>query len=248
VIRHINIDGIDRNACCGTQLPNTTYCQALHIIPPSTPSTATKPSSNTPTKLFFTAGPRALKYLLQSSKAISLAAQSLGTAREAVVERLVKNEESRKETVGKERDLRAELARVLGEAAVDRTQGGIVWVQRGEKSTHDIDFLGQIATTFQAGDVDKGRLEAPVIVLTSGIQGSAGPTLLLVLSASNDLAKGVYERLKTALEGDAKGRVKGGGARGRYMSKIEDKWGKDDIAKVLDVIDEVSDAEVSANK
>jgi alanyl-tRNA synthetase len=72
--------------------------------------------------------------------------------------------------------------------------------------------------------------------------------LLLVLSASNDLAKGVYERLKTALEGDAKGRVKGGGARGRYMSKIEDKWGKDDIAKVLDVIDEVSDAEVSANK
>jgi hypothetical protein len=38
----------------------------------------------------------------------------------------------------------------------------------------------------------------------------------------------VFDALKAALGAEDKARVKGGGARGRYMAKVEGKWAKGD--------------------
>jgi alanyl-tRNA synthetase len=160
---------------------------------------------------------------------------------------LSKTEELRKDGASKERDLRGELSKILSGSVIDRLEvdKGVVWVKRIEKATHDFDFLGLIVGGFQTGTaeaeskVQGGKLAESVLVITSAVVGT--PTLLLVYSASNDVAKGVNERIKGVLdEGEGgKGRVKGGGARGRYMSKIEGKWSKEDGEKVQSVLEEV---------
>lgn len=233
MIRHIVIDGIDRNACCGTQVPLLSHCGFIHVIPPSTPSSATQPSSLVPTKLYFTAGPRAINYLTQASRNISLAAQAVGVGRDGLVERSAKNEEQRKDLIVRERDLRLEMAKMIAEKALAES-GGVVWIQRSEKGTHDFESLGAIANGFVSSD------EKRVIVITS-TPIAVSPSLLLIQSKDQELAKEVNEKLKAAVEGEEKGRVKGGGAKGRFMSKIEGKWRKEDVAGVERVIGAVSE-------
>ncbi|ORY22131.1 hypothetical protein BCR39DRAFT_552207, partial [Naematelia encephala] len=233
VIRVINIDSTDKNACCGTQLPSLALCQSLHVIPPATPSTATKPSSNQPTRLYFTAGPRAVGYLAKISREFSLAAQAIAVGRGDLVERVSSMNEARKETLSREKDLRGELGKVLGDQA--SLQGKVTWVTRDEKSTHDFEFLGFISSSYF------NKVPEGVIVITSSPPGVT-PVLLLVQSKDEAAAKAVYEGIKSGLE-EAKEeglkgpRVKGGGAKGRFMGKVEGKWGKADDEVVKRVLD-----------
>ncbi len=235
VIRHIVIDGIDRNACCGTQVPHLSHCGFIHVIPPSTPSTATKPSSKMPTKLYFTAGPRAIRYLNQSSRTVSLASQAIGVGRDGLVERSAKNEEQRRELISREKEVKSELAKMIGDQAVRlaEEQGGVVWLQRTEKGTHEFDFLSNIATAFSQSELAKG-----LIIITSTPTATT-QSLLLVQSKDTEIAKEFNEKLKSQLEDGEKVRVKGGGAKGRFISKIEGKWGKGEVAKVQRVVEEV---------
>ena len=232
MIRHIVIDGIDRNACCGTQVPDLSHCGFIHIIPPSTASTATKPSSSVPTKLYFTAGPRAIKYLQQASRNLSLAAQAIGVGRENLVERSAKNEEQRRDLILKEKELKSELAKEVAISAIDKVNP-VVWIQQTHKETHDFDFLSAVASQFTILEEVDG-----LIVVTSTPSGTT-PSLLLVQGRRHEVAKEFYERIRGVLEEGEKGRVKGGGAKGRYMSKIEGKWGEDDVARIECVLGEV---------
>ena len=224
VIRHINIDGIDRNACCGTQLPYLSHLAFIHVLPPSTAIDSDKPS-RTPTKLSFIAGPRGIKYLQQSSRTLSEASQVLAVSRSDLPARLAKTEELKRDTMGRERVLRTELARVIGEFAAKEDGQGVYWIHRMEKSTQDFEFLGSVANALLDSQPSPGALEAPVAIVTSASAGVT-PSLLLVISPAQDLAKKAYEALKATIEGEEKGRVKGGGARGRFMAKVEGKWGK----------------------
>ena len=243
MIRHVNIDGVDRNACCGTQVPNLTHCGFVHVIPPSTPSTATKPSSNVPTKLYFTAGPRAIKYLQDASRSVSLAAQAIGVGRNDLVERAAKNEEQRRELISREKELRGEMAKMVAERAVAESdaQNGVVWIQRSDKATHDFEFLSAITTGFvlSSPPSEAGSSGAGVIVISSTLPG-VSPSLFVIQSSEHELAKTVNDRIKSALEEGEKGRMKGGGAKGRYMSKVEGKWAKAENTKVEEVLKEVS--------
>jgi alanyl-tRNA synthetase len=146
VIRHINIDGIDRNACCGTQVPSLSHCSSIHILPPSIPSTSTTPSKS-PTRLSFTAGPRALRYLRHSSRQFSLTAQAVGCGRQDLVERATRNEELRREGADNVKGLRGELGKLVIADQVSRLDGKkIVWIKRDERTTHDFEFMGTIAS------------------------------------------------------------------------------------------------------
>lgn len=133
----------------------------------------------------------------------------------------------RKDVIVREKELRAELAKVIADNIVV-PDNGIVLVERTEKSTHDFEFMGVIAMSVPG---------AKAIVMTSVNAGS--PSLVLVQSGDADLAKKLNEAIKEGLakcEGGA-GRYKGGGAKGRYMGKVEGKWGKDEAAVVQSAVE-----------
>ncbi|WVF66628.1 hypothetical protein IAT40_001368 [Kwoniella sp. CBS 6097] len=243
VIRHINIQDTDRNACCGTQLSDLSFLSLIHVVPPST-------SSPSPTKLYFTSGPRAIRYLTESSRQLSSVAKVLGRARNEVVKTVEQSEITKKEAVDNLKSLRGEMGKLIAERAVEEAQSGsgrgVVWIKRDERSTHDFEFLGNVAAIFTGGvatDSKSSSASAPILILTSAApSGSSStltpsPTLLMVISSDNDLAKRVNEDIKAALGGPGPSRVKGGGAKGRYMSKIDGKWGKVEIGALQGVVD-----------
>ncbi|RXK39145.1 hypothetical protein M231_03650 [Tremella mesenterica] len=236
VIRHCNIEGTDRNACCGTQCPSLKHCEMIHLIPPSTPSTSSIPAL-TPTRLFFTAGPRARRYLSDASRTLSLASQAISVNRTDLVARVEKIDELRREGQTQLTAVRSELQTLVGEQAA--SQGKIAWVKRGQQATHHFDFLSGVTGTYLE------KVPDGVIVATSALQG--GMTGLVVVQSRGELAKEVFDKLKKALEGEEKGRVKGGGAKGRFMAKVEGKWGKKGDEVVQRVIDELREAQEAAS-
>ncbi|BEJ14469.1 hypothetical protein CspHIS471_0402360 [Cutaneotrichosporon sp. HIS471] len=232
VIRHCNIDGIDRNACCGTQCPDLSLIGFLHVLPPSTPHAATEPSSRVPTRLFFVAGPRAVNHLSLASRWLSQAGQVIGVSRSELVPRIQKIEANRYDTDAAAKSLKAELAGLVGGAAV---KSGVAWIHRAEKSTHDYDFMTAAATAWNAA----GAEDNAVIVFTSALPGVT-PALLMVQGKDEARSKSVFEALKVALDRadpDTGKRVKGGGARGRFMAKVDGKWGKRETEAVQGVVD-----------
>ncbi|ODN73823.1 hypothetical protein L202_07349 [Cryptococcus amylolentus CBS 6039] len=241
VIRHINIQDTDRNACCGTQSPNLALLSLFHVIPP-TPSTSKK---DTPTKLLFLSGPRAITALQESSRILSAAARIVGASRADVVQRLERSELARKETSDSLKGVRGELAKLVAEQAIrqGKESQGIAVVSREEKGTHDFEWLGLVGSTyleaFKNASLEDASFPKPLIVLVSALNPAVSlsvpsQSFLIVQSLDDALAKAVNEKIKTALEG----RVKGGGARGRYMSKIDGKWGKADNQMVEEIVDE----------
>lgn len=135
----------------------------------------------------------------------------------------------RKEVISREKDLRAELAKVIADNVVV-PESGIILLERSERSTHDFEFMGVVAMSVQG---------AKAVVMTSVNPGN--PALVLVQSGDADLAKKLNEGIKEGiakLEGGA-GRYKGGGAKGRYMGKVEGKWGKEESGVVRRVGDEM---------
>ncbi|GMK58704.1 hypothetical protein CspeluHIS016_0601460 [Cutaneotrichosporon spelunceum] len=231
VIRHCVIEGIDRNACCGTQCPDLSHVGFLHILPPSTPHAATEPSSRVPTRLYFVAGPRAVSHLALASRWLSQAGQAIGVSRAELVPRIEKIEANRYDTDAAAKSLKAELASLVGGAAA---KSGVAWVHRAEKSTHDYDFMGMAAAVWNGGAED-----GAVIVFTSALPGTS-PALLMVQGKDEARSKSVFDALQAALNGvdpDAGKRVKGGGARGRFMAKVDGKWGKRETEAVQGVVD-----------
>lgn len=220
-------------------------CTFLHVIPPSLASDSEKPSKAA-TKLFFTAGPRGLRYLAESSRQLSLTSQALGTARYNVADRAGRTEELRREAGSTNEALRKELVRILA-AEADRTAAqdkGLTWIHRDQRSTHDFEFLGNVAAALTASDGWQARSQSGgegVVVLTSAVDGVPGG-LLLVQSKDDAAAKTAKDEIAAALgvladEGAQGKRVRGGGARGRYMCKIEGKFGrreKEALVRVLD--------------
>lgn len=136
----------------------------------------------------------------------------------------------RKEASVREKDLRLELAKVLGESVEVEDPHRVVYVRRSDKSTHDFDFITAIGSSVNG---------AKVSILVSTPQG-VETSLVVVLSPENDLAKSTNEGIKIALNavgGGGGGRYKGGGAKGRYMGKVDGKWGREEdeaMGKVLE--------------
>ncbi|WWC67259.1 uncharacterized protein I206_101167 [Kwoniella pini CBS 10737] len=235
VIRHINIDRTDRNACCGTQFPSLSHVSLMHVIPPTT-------TSSSSTKLYFVAGPRAIRYLQQASRQLSAIAKIVGSGRADVIERLENNEKNRKELFDNVKDLKGELSNLIIEKSLSEDRNlnkGIIWIKReNEKSTHEFEFLGTISGSLIYTLAEEQNEDA-LIIITSTLHlsktVSEAQTLVLISSKDDKLAKGVNETLKKGL-GD---RIKGGGARGRYMSKISGKWGKNEDTVVQGLIDEL---------
>jgi alanyl-tRNA synthetase/misacylated tRNA(Ala) deacylase len=191
----------------------------------------------------------------------------VGCGRSDLVERATRNEELRREGADTVKGLRGELSKVLAasiigerqrhrQTAEDGTTTDLVWIKRDEKTTHDFEFLGSIASTVMASETvaTDGKKQA-VVLVTSTLPGKNQTHLILVQSNDQDRAKDLYEKVKAGLddlplaqEKDAAGtgagaggkRVKGGGAKGRFMGKVEGKWGKAEDGKVGEIVKAVS--------
>jgi alanyl-tRNA synthetase/misacylated tRNA(Ala) deacylase len=163
-----------------------------------------------------------------------------------VVERAEGAETQRKELSTNQTELRKEVAKWVAEKAVEEVEAGrgVIWVSRTEKATHDFDFLSTVSSIFLGSlpstqDSTGYEVPEPIIVLTS-TPPEVRPALVVVHSKDDKLAKTIKERLAEVLEevGD-RGRVRGGGAKGRYMCKVEGKWGKKEAERVGEVVNEV---------
>lgn len=218
VIRHCNITGVDRNACCGTQIPTLSLINFMHVLPPSTPADAAEPTSKVPTRLYFVAGPRAQRHLAAASRELSRAGQAVNVGRADLAERLAKIEANRFDTAEREKALRIELSRLLGQQAA--TSGGSrAKIARSAPATHDYDSLSGMS-----GAYCDARPEGVVVAYST----AASPALVVVQCKDQELAKKTFDELKVKLARDDKARVKGGGARGRFMAKVEGKWTRAD--------------------
>ena len=158
-----------------------------------------------------------------------------GVNRDLVLSRAEQNEDSRKEALDREKGLRAELIKTVTESTIARAEEQIVWLERAEKATHDFEFLSAVATGFTTGVAD---IKPPPVYIGSSALPGAQLSYLIVQSADQDRAKKINDALKEGLDGLVEGgkRVKGGGAKGRFMSKVEGKWGKKEIEKMKEII------------
>ena len=166
-----------------------------------------------------------------------MTAQAVGCGRSDVAERATRNEELRKDGADAQKGLRSELAKLVIASQLQSigTEGKkLVWIERDEKTTHDFEFMGTLASGISAS-ADKDL----VILITSTLPGKDQTQLVMVQSNNQDKAKELFEAVKSTLAADGKV-VKGGGAKGRFMGKVECKWGKAEDAKVSEVLEKVS--------
>jgi len=165
-----------------------------------------------------------------------MTAQAVGCGRQDVAERATRNEELRREGADATKGLRSELAKLVVASTMQSLgEKKVTWIKRDEKTTHDFEFLGNLASGISASSENKDI----VILLTSTLPGKDQTQLVMVQSNNQDKAKELFEAIKTVLAGDGKV-VKGGGAKGRFMGKVEGKWGKAEDLKVSEIVEKVS--------
>lgn len=164
-----------------------------------------------------------------------MTSQALLSSRTNVSERATRNEELRKEAGATNEALRKEVVKLLVDSQDENKKA--IWIHRDSKGTHDFDFLGMISN----GLISKEGSVMEVVIITSAIDGITGG-LLLVQSKDDKLAKEVKDQITAAIdalnqEGEAGKRVRGGGAKGRYMCKVEGKFGKREKEAVEGIVE-----------
>lgn len=109
-------------------------------------------------------------------------------------------------------------------------------VERKEESTHAFDFLQSLsnaAVDTLASRIKKTSAEVQYVLVLLSIPDpvwvdkthAAAGTFCQITSNPPDLAKSVGDEMKAGLDGlGVKGRVKGGGAKGKFMGKVAGEW------------------------
>ena len=226
--------------------PNLAKIGLIHVLAPTT-------ASKKPTRLFMVAGHRATRHLIAASHSLTKASVGLGCARDQVAARAEQGERARRDLARAQDRTRQELAKALGSLVkwekVESGEAGPAYrglVTRTEEATHDFEFLGNLnaAAVENITEPDSPTpsyallLHSSVVPMASNGIEEAG-SLLMIMSNPPELAKQLGDKIKTVLdsiEGQEKSRVKGGGAKGRWMGKITGKWSKADASALEKLI------------
>lgn len=183
------------------------------------------------------AGPRAMRHLVDASADLTLASISLTCGRGDVAKRIEQRVQTSSTLERQNGKIRTELARLI--------VGGIQWdevpgadgqpirkalLERSDESTHDNDFLQQLIAAVSDASASRPYLFIVTSSLPSNSPHPDQPTTLVQMASHPpELAKAAGDKLKAgldALEGGEKGRVRGGGAKGRFQGRVAGKWGK----------------------
>ncbi|KAI5481728.1 threonyl/alanyl tRNA synthetase, class II-like putative editing domain containing protein [Pseudohyphozyma bogoriensis] len=238
VIRTVEIEGIDRNPCCGTHFPSVSYLQALFILPHTTSVRGTN------ARVYFLVGPRVFSHLASSHASARESSMALSCTPAELPERVAALQLSSRDTLKREKRLREELAsflasKLLSDARVPGSDILRAVSVREEDATNSNEFLSQIAFALK-GEIDELPAPAPrhVFILACCASPSttqAGGSILIF--GTEDLVmkagKAVTAKMGT--------RVKGGG-KGRWQGKlVSGRWEPADKKAFVEILQSVQE-------
>ncbi|KZF21559.1 ThrRS/AlaRS common domain-containing protein [Xylona heveae TC161] len=199
VIRVINIEGIDRNPCCGTHLSQTSHISLILLH-----STQSVHGKNC--RLFFSAGDQAVRFATSAVSSVSSVARLLGCANDAgeVLSEATKTSQSLAELKKKEKKYLSEIAKYEGDRVRGLLQSGkSAWVYRADGG---LDFLNKVIAEV------KDVASQGVLVLASGEEKTAGPVVVIGEKTKVDETVG---KIKEAVK-----EIKGGGGGNKWQGKV----------------------------
>lgn len=208
VVRFIKIGDLDYNACCGTHLQQTSHIGLILLH-------HTQSVRGTNSRLYFTAGDRAIKLATESINglrniAVSMSSSSAPADVAAGVQRLSDQvSEARK----KEKKMLAEIAVFEGE----RIKSALQQHDRvfSHRSSDGLDFINLVS--FEVKDTAKER---GVVVLCSGEPKTPGSIVIIGKpELVEEMAASVKQVVSTA---------KGGGKGEKWQGKVTE-WQKGEI-------------------
>ncbi|KAI0774088.1 alanyl-tRNA synthetase domain-containing protein [Fomes fomentarius] len=221
VRRVVVIDGIDRNACCGTHIP-TLHNLQLFLLPHTENLSRSTTSS---VRLYFLSGPRLLTYLSSAHSLLTATAGIMSCGAPLVPERVQQVVDERKKATKRVEDLEAELAASIASelASAAPTEGGatVLHRHRADDSTNTLGFLSAITTAFANKVGEKGGAPAPYLLVLSSspsAQSSSSTSVVLIFGSDDKKVKEVGDILKEKLN------VKGGGKGTRWSGKFTGVW------------------------
>ncbi|WP_026826859.1 alanyl-tRNA editing protein [Exiguobacterium marinum] len=209
MIRIVEIEGIDYNACGGTHVGTTGQLGTIHV-------TAMKKVRGN-IRLTYVAGDRALKATQQAREALRSIHHTFSTTNESVAERVIEEHTIRLEREKEIKTLEERIAKAKVEAVLKEDNYVALHVGRTEAETLTTAIVERIAAT--------GRI---------AVGANYGTQKLFVMhDGTHDIAVGKF--LKTALQEMQIGR--GGGnhkqAQARFTSVSELERGMEEIVKRL---------------
>ncbi|PVZ97412.1 hypothetical protein BB558_004988 [Smittium angustum] len=206
VIRHIVIEGIDRNPCCGTHVTSLSHCQCIKLGVPET-----IPGGNY--RLPFWVGSRVMKYL---SAAISTEKQLnnlLSVGPEGHID-------ATKRLLQTQRELNRAIKNFTKEVSNNAAQDIISQIEAGKKvvSVHRED--GNLDYVFHIGSVVSPVLQkihakddsnSHVVIVSAGQKKTGGPIMVF---GKDELVSKVSGEITKSIPG-----VKGGGKGAKWQGK-----------------------------
>lgn len=216
VVRHVIIDNLDRNPCCGTHYHSLAPLQGIHV------SRATTPIRGTNTRVYFIAGPRVISQLTTGLSVLRDSSLIMSCSNDDLPSRIQTLSDNAKELGRREKRMRDELAEMVASQAIDKARSQskdghlIAALVREEDATNDVDFLSLVSTKI------KERLsgeKAYTFAIAHSGHGNAVPDgCLVVFSSDEAVAARISEEIKKG-ESQLCKRLKGGG-KGRWQGKL----------------------------
>lgn len=214
-IRTIEIEGHDKNPCCGTHVSRLGQLQSLKIL-----HTENVRGGNT--RIFFLFGQRVLDFLDASYSITRQLTVVLSGPQETFVENVQKIQQQSRAHMKKTKKLLEQLAiYAVNDIAehLKTEQSVIVYKEEG-----DMEFIGMMANIVK----DRKLLEEQdqrVIILAAGEKKQGGP--IIITGSTNEIVQKTGKAVMATLNG-----VKGGG-KGRWQGKAQ-SW--DDIDNLENAI------------
>ncbi|OBZ77133.1 Alanyl-tRNA editing protein Aarsd1 [Grifola frondosa] len=216
--RTVVIDGVDRNLCCGTQLPSLHNLQ-LFIFPHTD---ALSRSSTTSARLYFLSGPRLLAHLASANALLTSTAATMSCGAPEVPERVEQVVEERKRATKRTEDVEAELAAAIARDILREAGPGkiVVHRHRTDDATNALGFLSSISSAFANELGSRPEVPSHLVVLSSSpsAQTMSGTTVIMIFASDEKVVKEVGEGLKGKLN------IKGGGKGTRWSGKFTGVW------------------------
>jgi alanyl-tRNA synthetase len=213
-IRTIEIQGLDRNPCCGTHILALGQLQCLKLL-----NTENVRGGNT--RVFFLFGQRVLESFDASYQITRQITNLLSGGQETFVDNIQKIQQQNKENMRRAKRYLEQLANfAVTDIAktLELQKFAIMYKEDG-----DMEFLGMVANVIR----DRQLLENndKVVILAAGEKKAGGP--IIVSGSDNDLVQKTGKIVMKVLS-----EVKGGG-KGRWQGKAQNWNGIENLEKAL---------------
>jgi len=207
-LRIVEIEGIDKNPCCGTHLRSLADMQCVKFF-------AVRGCKATTSALHFRAGNRVLRALQASIMRDNALNDLLHCGSASYVDRVARILKDQTQHLRTLKRLKADVASSLATQAIQdaKTNGGLACVHR---EGADLEMLRTVASIWcnATDDVDDDSSTTPrVLLLTTTPGPDARDGMFMLAGSPDDVVSAVGKLAAKAFEG------RGGGKKGRFQGK-----------------------------